>query len=176
MIFLKNILLFIGIIAFYLLLSETVVSQNLIPEDAIRIRVIPNSNDTYDIKIKEEVSDMLKEDMYKLLKDIKETDRAKIIIENNIDNISTNISHIFDKNSYKKEFNVNFGLNYFPEKEYKGIKYQEGYYESLVVTIGDGLGDNWWCVLFPPLCLIEENESTDVKYTTMVKEILDNYM
>ncbi len=172
----KNILLFIGIIAFYLLLSETVVSQNLIPEDAIRIRVIPNSNDTYDIKIKEEVSDMLKEDMYKLLKDIKETDRAKIIIENNIDNISTNISHIFDKNSYKKEFNVNFGLNYFPEKEYKGIKYQEGYYESLVVTIGDGLGDNWWCVLFPPLCLIEENESTDVKYTTMVKEILDNYM
>lgn len=176
MIFLKNILLFIGIIAFYLLLSETVVSQNLIPEDAIRIRVIPNSNEQYDIKIKEEVSDMLKEDMYKLLKDIKETDRAKIIIENNIDNISTNISHIFDKNSYKKEFNVNFGLNYFPEKEYKGIKYQEGYYESLVVTIGDGLGDNWWCVLFPPLCLIEENESTDVKYTTMVKEILDNYM
>ena len=172
----KNILLFIGIIIFYLLLSETVVSQNLIPADAIRIRVIPNSNEPYDIKIKEEVSDMLKEDMYKLLKDIKETDRAKIIIENNIDNISTNISHIFDKNSYKKEFNVNFGLNYFPKKEYKGMKYQEGYYESLVVTIGDGLGDNWWCVLFPPLCLIEENESTDVKYTTMVKEILDNYM
>ena len=53
--------------------------------------------------------------------------------------------------------------------------YNEGYYESVVVTLGEGLGDNWWCVLFPPLCMIEAEESTDVEYTTIVKEVIDKY-
>ncbi|MBQ9011225.1 MAG: stage II sporulation protein R, partial [Bacilli bacterium] len=53
---------------------------------------------------------------------------------------------------------------------YKGVKYKEGYYESLLVTLGKGKGDNWWCVLFPPLCLIEADESSDVQYKSFVKE------
>ena len=48
-------------------------------------------------------------------------------------------------------------------------------YESLVVTLGKGEGDNWWCVLFPPICMIEAEESTDVEYTTMVKEMMNKY-
>ena len=70
----------------------------------------------------------------------------------------------------------NLGLNYFPEKEFKGITYDEGYYESLVITIGEGKGDNWWCVLFPPLCMLEAEESTDVEYKSFVKEIVDKYI
>ena len=68
---------------------------------------------------------------------------------------------------YKLPFEINFGLNYFPKKEFKGITYDEGYYESVVVTLGEGLGDNWWCVLFPPLCMLEAEESTEVEYTTI---------
>ena len=172
----QSIILFCGIILFYILFSNIVVAINIIPEDAIRIRVIPNSNDRYDVEIKEEVSEMLKSDMYNLLKDIKGTDNAKKVINNNLDNIESNIKDLFIKENYKEEFNVNFGLNYFPEKEYKSIKYKEGYYESLVVTIGEGKGDNWWCVLFPPLCLIEAEENDDVEYTSFVKEIIDKNM
>lgn len=68
-----------------------------------------------------------------------------------------------------------FGFNYFPSKKYKGITYKDGYYESLVVTLGEGKGDNWWCVLFPPLCLLEAEESTDVEYKSYVKELIDKY-
>ena len=67
-------------------------------------------------------------------------------------------------------------MNYFPSKEYKGVKYEEGYYESLVITLGKGEGDNWWCVLFPPLCLIEGEEDTEVEYKSIVMEILDKYL
>ena len=172
----KPFLLFIGIILFYIIFSNIVVANDLIPEDAIRIRVIPNSNDKYDQSIKNEVSDLLKEKMYNLLKDVKGVDKARNIINNNLSEIEQNVTDLFDRNSYSMPFSVNLGLNYFPEKEYKGIKYKEGYYESLVVTIGDGLGDNWWCVLFPPLCLIEAEESDNVKYTSFVKEIIDKYM
>ena len=72
-------------------------------------------------------------------------------------------------------FTINYGLNYFPKKEFKGITYDAGYYESVVVTLGEGLGDNWWCVLFPPLCSLEAEESSDVEYTTMTQEILKKY-
>ena len=67
--------------------------------------------------------------------------------------------------------------NYFPQKEFKGVTYEEGYYESLVVTLGSGSGDNWWCVLFPPLCLLEaeESEKDDVEYQFFVKELIDKY-
>ena len=72
-------------------------------------------------------------------------------------------------------YDINFGYNYFPKKEFKGVEYKEGMYESLVVTLGNGEGNNWWCVLFPPICMIEAEESTDVEYTTMIKEIMNKY-
>lgn len=172
----QSIILFSGIIIFYILFSNIVVASNLIPEDAIRIRVIPNSNDEYDQKIKNNVTDILKNNMYELLKDVKGVDNARNIIKDNINNIESDIDNLFAKKQYEKEFKINFGFNYFPEKEYKGIKYNEGYYESLVVTIGEGKGDNWWCVLFPPLCLIEADESTEVEYTSFIKELINKYM
>ena len=69
-------------------------------------------------------------------------------------------------------------MHYFPTKTYKGITYDEGNYESLLVTLGSGKGDNWWCVLFPPLCLLEAEESSDVKdveYKSFIKEIIEKY-
>jgi stage II sporulation protein R len=68
-------------------------------------------------------------------------------------------------------------MNYFPRKEYKDVIYEEGEYESLVVEIGDAKGDNFWCVLFPPLCLLEgeEENKESIKYTSFIKEIIDKY-
>ena len=74
-------------------------------------------------------------------------------------------------------YKVNFGYNYFPQKKYKGVVYEEGMYESLVITIGEGKGDNWWCVLFPPLCMMESNDENieEVEYKSFIKEIIDKY-
>ena len=69
-------------------------------------------------------------------------------------------------------------MNYFPEKKYKGTVYKEGEYESLVVTLGDGLGANFWCVLFPPLCLLDaedEEQLSNVEYKSFIKELIDKY-
>ena len=51
----------------------------------------------------------------------------------------------------KKE--INYGKNYFPEKNYKGITYEAGEYESLVISLGEAEGNNWWCVMYPALCI-----------------------
>ena len=171
----KTLLLIFFIILIYVIVGNVVAKEQLIPDDAIRIRVIANSNSDYDQNIKLKVKDTLQKDMYKLLENAKNVDEARSIINKNLYLVEKDIDKTLQKEEYPLPFSINFGLNYFPNKEYKGLVYEEGYYESVVVTLGQGLGDNWWCVLFPPLCMIEAEENTDVEYTTMVKTIVDKY-
>ena len=79
-------------------------------------------------------------------------------------------------NNYQVQYDISYGDNFFPSKTYKGIKYPAGYYNSLVITLGQGLGENFWCVMYPPLCLIDENKnSTDIEYKSYVKDVLLKY-
>ncbi len=152
------------------------VSSLAIPDDALRIRVIANSNSDYDQEIKKIVKENIQYKLYELLKNTKGIDQARKIINNNLNDIDSNVKETLQLLNYELGYDINFGLNYFPSKEYKGVTYDEGYYESLVITLGEGKGDNWWCVLFPPLCLLEAEESTKVEYTSFVKELLDKYL
>ena len=169
----KMLLVFVMVIIMFLVYREVKAYEIVIPDTAIRLRVIPNSNSSLDIAMKKKVKDYLESDVYTLLKDTTDIDEARNIINDNIDNIDLKIQEIFANNNYDMQFEVKFGYNYFPVKEYKGIKYDEGYYESLVVLIGEAKGDNWWCVLFPPLCLLESEENSDVEYRFFVQELLN---
>ena len=171
----KAIFLFLGIIITYIVIGNVIAKTNIIPDDAIRIRVIANSNSEYDQEIKTKVKKRVEYDMYNILKNTKDLEEARNLIKSNLNNLENNIDTLLQKEKYNLPFSVNFGLNYFPKKEFKGIIYKEGYYESVVVTLGEGLGNNWWCVLFPPLCMIEAEESTDVQYSTLVQEMIDKY-
>lgn len=166
----KIILVLFAILTIFLVYNKVNAEEIIIPDASIRLRVIPNSNSNYDQAMKQVVKSYLEEDVYNLFKDTKNVEEAREIINNNLDNIEVNIQNIFDKYNYDMGFDINYGYNYFPEKEFKNVIYKEGYYESIVVSIGKAEGDNWWCVLFPNLCLVEEN---DVEYTSLVKEIID---
>ena len=166
----KIILVLFAILTIFLVYDKVKAEEIIIPNTSIRLRVIPNSNSNYDQAMKQVVKSYLEEDVYDLFKDTNDIKEARDLINNNLDNIEVNIQNIFDKYNYDMRFDVNYGYNYFPEKEFKNVIYKEGYYESIVVSIGKAEGDNWWCVLFPNLCLVEEN---DVEYTSLVKEIID---
>lgn len=175
MIFLKKIIIPISIILTLLTLN-TKASANLIPDEAIRLRVLANSNSEYDQQIKLEIKDQIQIDLYNLLKDTKGIEEARKIIKKNIPNISSKVEKILEQENYQEGFSIDFGSHYFPEKEFKGITYEEGYYESLLITLGKGEGNNWWCVLFPPLCLVEAEESDEVEYKFFIKELIDKYL
>ena len=172
----KSIILLLCIFVFYMYISNSVVKNLSIPEDALRIRIIPNSNSEFDQGIKRSVRDRLEISMYDLLKNAKSSEEASEIIKKNLNLVDNDVKKVLDDNNYDLGYKINYGYNYFPEKEYKGIKYEEGYYESLLVTLGKGEGDNWWCVLFPPLCLIEGEENSEVEYKSIVEEILKKYL
>lgn len=166
----KIILVLFAILTIFLVYKRVSAEEVVIPDTSIRLRVIPNSNSSYDQAMKQVVKNYLEEDVYNLFKDTKNIADARSIINDNLDNIEFNIQEIFRKYKYNLDFSVNYGNNYFPEKEFKNVIYKEGYYESIVVSIGKAEGDNFWCVLFPNLCLVEED---NVEYTSLVKEIID---
>jgi len=171
----KKIIIYIGLaIIAYLLIGVT--TSYAIPKENIRIRVIANSNSDYDQEIKYKVKDEIQDDLYNLLKNTKGIDEARVLINSNLDEIDSKVYKVLNNNNYPFSYKINYGLNYFPSKEYKGVIYEEGYYESLVITLGEGAGDNWWCVLFPPLCLLEAEESDEVEYTSYIKEVIDKYL
>ena len=143
----------------------------LIPNEAIRVRVIANSNSKKDIETKEKIKDIINNIVEKELSRVTSIEEARLKIKNTIKTINNSV----EKELNNKDFNINYGLNYFPEKIFKGIKYQEGYYESLVVTIGNGEGNNYWCVLYPPLCLINE-DTNEYDYHFFIKDILNKYL
>ena len=143
----------------------------LIPDDAIRFRIIANSNKLEDQIQKLEIKKELEPVIANILSTSNTLDETRKEIKNNMYEVKGIL------NKYNTDYKINYGLNYFPEKNYKGVTYKAGEYESLVVTLGDGLGDNWWCVLFPPLCLLEASEEDydDIVYTSYVKELLEKY-
>lgn len=171
----KYVPYFIGVIVIYMMIGHFVSAKYTIPKEAIRVRVIASSNDEYDQEVKMNVKDIVTSDMYNLMSNVDNIESARESITNNIPILSKDIDKYLKGINYNTHYDINFGYNYFPKKIYKGVEYKEGMYESLVVTLGNGEGNNWWCVLFPPICMIEAEESTDVEYTTMVKEIMNKY-
>ena len=159
----KKTIIILSIIILILCINK---QEYRIPKDSIRFRVIANSNNIEDQQLKYKVVNNLKSNLIN-------TNKSTNIVETR-DYIQENLplfTNVVDKTLNNKEnFNINYGKNYFPEKVYNNITYPEGEYESLVVTIGDGEGDNFWCVLFPPLCF---DEKEDYHYKSFIKEIFD---
>lgn len=146
----------------------------LIPNEAIRVRVIANSNKKEDIQEKEKIKEDINKIVEKILLDVKDINEARFKLKNNIDLITNTVEKSMEEDNYHKSFTVNYGKNYFPRKEFKGVAYNEGYYESLVITIGEGKGNNYWCVLYPPLCSLDNKEKNT--YKIFVKELLSKYL
>ncbi len=143
-------------------------NEIIIPSDSIRFRIIANSNDIKDLYKKKKLKKEIESDIYNLVINANNISDARSDLENNLDKIEELVS------SKTNDYSIKYGMNYFPKKTYKGVIYPSGNYESLVITLGKGLGDNWWCVLYPPLCLIDDNNTTsDIEYRAFVYEIIN---
>ena len=168
----KKILISVAIII--LCLCFTKQEEIIIPEDSIRFRVVANSNSLKDQTVKKQIVNSLQEQIDTISINSTSKEEAKKTIQKELPNIKEQINNQIEKSNYQKNYSINYGQNYFPKKTYKGVTYNAGNYESLVITLGDGAGDNFWCVLFPPLCNINE-DIDNVEYTSLVKEILNKY-
>ncbi len=169
----KKVIIFLFIVTIVLTIKNSSNADKiLIPTDAIRFRIIANSNTIEDQETKMQIKTDLEPIIKNILEESNNLDETRLLINKNTNKMEDIIKK--RTTSYK----INYGNNYFPEKTYKNVVYKEGNYESLVITLGDGLGENWWCVLFPPLCLLEaqEEQTENINYSFYIKDILDKYL
>lgn len=173
----KFILLLCAILMLVIVSNKYKEDYYIIPNDSIRIRIIPNSNSIKDQLLKKEVKDNIELVIENDLKDSKTIEESRKILKNNLDKYRENIKKTLNDSSSNIEFSIDYGKHNFPEKKYKGVKYKSGFYESLLITLGKGEGNNWWCILFPPICSLEEETSADnIEYTAYIKELFNKYL
>lgn len=130
-------------------------------EGIIRLHVIANSNTASDQGIKLKVRDAIIKHMQSR-DDISTRRDMEEYITANTDRLERIAEGVVASEGRDDNVKASLGIRYIPEKTYGGTTFPAGNYEALDIKIGEGKGENWWCVLFPPLCLLDEGTgSTD---------------
>ena len=155
-----TLILLISVQLFYpkIVAHEGNEERQVIPDEAIRLRILANSNDERDQEIKREVRDAVSEQITEWVQELTSVEKARQTIKNNMPQLEELVGEIVTDQSYQ----LDFGNVEFPDKIYDNYIYPGGTYEAVLITIGEGKGDNWWCVLFPPLCFVDFSNGTTV--------------
>lgn len=128
----------------------------VIPEEAIRLRILANSDRKEDQLLKEEIRDAVNEVITEWVEDLTSIDEARNVIKNRLREIQQIGEEIIARHQVDQQVQVEFATNVlFPTKLYGEFLYPAGEYEAILITLGKGEGSNWWCVLFPPLCFLD---------------------
>ncbi|WP_186576622.1 stage II sporulation protein R [Aquibacillus kalidii] len=135
----------------------------VIPDEAIRLRILANSDKEADQDLKRTIRDEVNKQITEWVKDIDDIKEARKLIQKNIQEIEGIVGQTLEAEGSEQSFNVKYGKDVkFPTKVYGSYVYPSGEYEAILVTLGEGKGANWWCVLFPPLCFLDFSNGTSV--------------
>ncbi|SES94397.1 stage II sporulation protein R [Natronincola peptidivorans] len=145
----------IGILAINDNKAEEAPQLERLGENLVRFHVLANSDDPEDQLLKLKVRDKIIEAMEEDFAVSSGIEESRKIITNNLKEIETAAQEEIFANG--KDYKVSAVLveDVFPTRRYGGTVFPAGRYEALKVVIGEGTGENWWCVMFPPLCFVD---------------------
>ncbi|KAB2459454.1 stage II sporulation protein R [Bacillus cereus] len=137
---------------------------SVIPKEAVRLRILANSDSDKDQALKRKVRDEVKAQIDGWVADLTSFEEARKVIQSHIPEIEKTVENTLKREGSKESFQVKFSKNVkFPTKVYGNFIYPAGEYEAVLITIGEGEGANWWCVLFPPMCFLDFSSGTAVR-------------
>lgn len=142
----------------------------VIPDEAIRLRILANSDNEKDQAVKRLIRDEVNADITKWVKDLTSLDEAREVIQSHLPDIQETAKEVMQENGIEQSVKVDFGQAEFPTKLYGQFLYPAGEYEAVIITLGEGEGANWWCVLFPPLCFLDFSNGTAVSQSPIVED------
>ncbi|MED5074853.1 stage II sporulation protein R [Anoxybacillus geothermalis] len=126
-----------------------------IPDEAIRLRILANSDADKDQQLKRKVRDAVNAQINGWVAELTSVDEAKRVIRSHLPEIEQTVARVLRQEQSSQSYHVQFGSVQFPTKVYGNYVYPAGTYDALLITLGEGKGANWWCVLFPPLCFLD---------------------
>ena len=126
-----------------------------ISNSVFRLHVLANSDSKEDQDLKYKVRDNLLNYMNSICNNCSNKEEAINLVEKNKNNFKQIALDTIHNEGYNYEVNINIGNFEFPTKTYGDISLPSGFYDALRVEIGKAQGQNWWCVMFPPLCFVD---------------------
>ena len=153
-----TILIFLYIVLLSFNYSQAI-SYNL-SDSVFRLHIIANSDSSADQELKLKVRDKIIEYMNTLTSSSSDKKDVISMVNNHLDSFKEIALNTIKENGYNYDVNIEIGNFHFPTKSYGDISFPAGNSDALKIEIGDAIGQNWWCVLFPPLCFV--NSSTGV--------------
>ena len=150
------LLSFATIFSLYIPKSEVAATEEtVIPNEAIRLRILANSDSNEDQALKRKVRDAVNAEITLWVQDLTSLEAARTTIKAGLPDIQKIAEQIVAEENANQTVKVEFGKVNFPTKLYGQFLYPAGEYEAILITLGEGKGANWWCVLFPPLCFLD---------------------
>ena len=150
--FLKLIVIILLIAAAFWL-GTVAGDKQKIQDNLLRLHVIANSDSAEDQSLKLQVRDAITEKLESVMSEFKDIDSAKAFLQENLDELQKVANDVLREAGNKCKAVVTLAKSAFPQRDYETFSLPAGVYESLRVTIGNGEGQNWWCVVFPSLCV-----------------------
>jgi len=143
-------------------------------EKLIRFHVIANSDNNEDQELKLKVRDNIISYLKPKLENSDSISESEEIIKSEYENLYKISRETVKENGYDYDISVGIEYSNFPTKQYSNVVLPAGEYKALKVIIGEGKGKNWWCVMFPPLCFVdEENGIIDEETDSKLQSVLD---
>ncbi|MFT4415375.1 stage II sporulation protein R [Fredinandcohnia humi] len=128
----------------------------VIPDEAIRLRILANSDSEEDQALKRLIRDEVNREITVWVEELTSIEAARTLIQERLPEIEQIVSDVLERENSKQTFTVNYGRDVkFPTKLYGEFLYPAGEYEAILISLGEAKGANWWCVLFPPLCFLD---------------------
>ncbi|PLS07932.1 stage II sporulation protein R [Neobacillus cucumis] len=140
----------------YMPKTEAAAKESIvIPGEAIRLRILANSDFEQDQAIKRKVRDAVNAQITLWVQDLTSMNEARKVINAKLPEIQAIAEKVVHDQGSKQSVKVEFGKVQFPTKLYGQYLYPAGEYQAILITLGKGEGANWWCVLYPPLCFLD---------------------
>lgn len=155
---LKRLFIILFLLFFYILISAffyvDAVSSD-ISDSVFRLHVIANSDSKEDQKLKYKVRDKVLEYMNLISKNCTSKEDVINLAKTHQEEFKNIAQSVIKENGYNYNVNIYIGKYDFPTKTYGDISFPAGNYDCLRIEIGESQGQNWWCVMFPPLCFVD---------------------
>lgn len=131
--------------------------SDAIPQASIRLRILANSDQPSDQLLKLQIRDAVVQEMNTWVSELDQPQslqEARRMVRSRLPEIEATVGEQLALRNVNYKYNVELGNVPFPNKWYGNRLYPAGDYEAVRITLGSGQGQNWWCVLFPPLCFV----------------------
>ncbi len=145
-------------------------------KDFVRIHIRANSNESVDQNIKLVVRDAVVDYITPLIVDCTNSHDVIRILDDNLDIIEKIADGVLLNGGFEYRSHAKITNEYFPTREYGKYIFPADYYDALIVNLGSGNGNNWWCVAYPPLCFVGNDVGgNQVKYKSKIMELINKF-